>query len=393
MKPFGTISIALAIAATLCAAGLTLFAFSRINASKPKIADQSPPAAASSADKASSRGISALGRLEPGEGVVNVAAPSRLGSSRVAQLLVKEGARVRAGQVLAIMDDNQRLQSELAQAEAQLREAQAKLAQVRAGAKQGEIDAQRAVIARLEAQYRGEIAAQQATVARLMAEVRNAEVEYRRFQSLYQDGATSASQRDSKRLTLDTAQRSLQEAQATLARIQSTSPADLQEARATLDRIAEVRPTDIQQAEAAVEVAIANVNRAQTELDTSIVRSPINGEVLKIHADPGEVVGNDGIMELGNTDLMYAVAEVYETDIAQVKVGQSATVTSPAFTGTVTGVVERVGKQIRKNDVLNTDPAADTDTRVVEVRIRLKDVAQVKGLTNLQVTVLIAPGT
>jgi HlyD family secretion protein len=291
------------------------------------------------------------------------------------------------------MDDNQRLQSELAQAEAQLGEAQAKLAQVRAGAKQGEIDAQRAVIARLEAQYRGEIAAQQATVARLMAEVRNAEVEYRRFQSLYQDGATSASQRDSKRLTLDTAQRSLQEAQATLARIQSTSPADLQEARATLDRIAEVRPTDIQQAEAAVEVAIANVNRAQTELDTSIVRSPINGEVLKIHADPGEVVGNDGIMELGNTDLMYAVAEVYETDIAQVKVGQSATVTSPAFTGTVTGVVERVGKQIRKNDVLNTDPAADTDTRVVEVRIRLKDVAQVKGLTNLQVTVLIAPGT
>ncbi len=392
MKPLGTLTIALAIAATVCAAGLTLFAFSRIEASKPKPSEQPIANAPETTRPVSNGTVSANGRLEPGNGVVKVAAPSRLGSARVARLLVKEGAQVRVGQILAIMDDNERLQSELAQAEARVSEAEATLAQVKAGAKQGEIEAQKAVITRLEAQYRGEIAAQEATVARIAAEVQNAEVEYRRFQVLYQDGATSASQRDSKRLTLDTAQRSLQEAKATLARLRATNPADLNEARATLDRIAEVRPTDIQQAEAGVAVATANLQRAQVELDTSIVRSPISGEVLKIHTDPGEVVGNDGIMELGNTGVMYAVAEVYETDISRIKTGQKATVTSAAFDGTVMGVVDRVGKQIRKNDVLNTDPAADTDTRVVEVRIRLNDSQKVKGLTNLQVTVSIEPG-
>ncbi len=392
MKPLGTLTIALAIAATVCAAGLTLFAFSRIEASKPKPSEQPIANAPETTRPVSNGTVSANGRLEPGNGVVKVAAPSRLGSARVARLLVKEGAQVRVGQILAIMDDNERLQSELAQAEARVSEAEATLAQVKAGAKQGEIEAQKAVITRLEAQYRGEIAAQEATVARIAAEVQNAEVEYRRFQVLYQDGATSASQRDSKRLTLDTAQRSLQEAKATLARLRATNPADLNEARATLDRIAEVRPTDIQQAEAGVAVATANLQRAQVELDTSIVRSPISGEVLKIHTDPGEVVGNDGIMELGNTGVMYAVAEVYETDISRIKTGQKATVTSAAFDGTVAGVVDRVGKQIRKNDVLNTDPAADTDTRVVEVRIRLNDSQKVKGLTNLQVTVSIEPG-
>ncbi|MCS6812069.1 MAG: ABC exporter membrane fusion protein [Cyanobacteria bacterium] len=386
MKSFGTVPIVVTLVGAVCVVWLTLVAVVRLNASKSKLPELT---VASTAAHDANKSISALGRIEPGDGVVKVAAPSALGSSRVERLLVKEGEQVQAGQVLAVMDNRDRLQAQLVQAEAEVREAEARLAQVQAGAKQGEIDAQRATINRLEAQYQGEINAQEATVARLTAEVQNADLEYQRFQMLYETGATSASQRDSKRLALDTARQSLQEAQATLTRIRRTTPAALTEARATLNRIAEVRPTDIQQAEAAVGVAIANLQRVQAEFDTSVVRAPISGEVLKIHTDPGEVVGNDGILELGNTNLMYAVAEVYETDIGRVRLGQPATITSPAFAGTVTGVVDRIGKQIRKNDVLNTDPAADTDTRVVEVRIRLNETQAVKGLTNLQVMVLI----
>lgn len=389
MKSFGTVPIIVTLVGAACIVGLTSVAFVRLNASKPKALEST---IASTATHDANKSISALGRIEPGDGVVKVAAPSALGSSRVERLLVKEGAQVRAGQVLAVMDTSDRLQAQLRQAEAEVKEAEARLAQVKAGAKQGEIDAQRATIARLEAQYQGEINAQEAIVARLTAEVQNAKLEHQRFQMLYEAGATSASQRDSKQLVLDTTRRSLQEAQATLMLIRTTTPAALTEARATLNRIAEVRPTDIQQAEAAVGVAIANLQRVQAEFDTSLVRAPISGEVLKIHTDPGEVVGNDGILELGNTNLMYAVAEVYETDVGRVRVGQPAAITSPAFAGKVTGVVDRIGKQIRKNDVLNTDPAADTDTRVVEVRIRLNEAQAVKGLTNLQVTVLIEPG-
>jgi HlyD family secretion protein len=45
--------------------------------------------------------------------------------------------------------------------------------------------------------------------------------------------------------------------------------------------------------------------------------------------------------------------------------------------------------QIYKNDILDVDPAADADARVVEVRIRLDEPDLVAGLSNLQVDVEI----
>jgi HlyD family secretion protein len=53
--------------------------------------------------------------------------------------------------------------------------------------------------------------------------------------------------------------------------------------------------------------------------------------------------------------------------------------------------VDHIGLQIGKKDVLDTDPAADTDARVVEVKIRLDPEASqvVAGLTYLQVNVKI----
>ena len=45
--------------------------------------------------------------------------------------------------------------------------------------------------------------------------------------------------------------------------------------------------------------------------------------------------------------------------------------------------------QIFKNNVLDDDPAANADARVVEVKIRLQDSQLVEALTNLQVDVRI----
>jgi ABC exporter DevB family membrane fusion protein len=114
---------------------------------------------------------------------------------------------------------------------------------------------------------------------------------------------------------------------------------------------------------------------------------------LKIHTWPGEAIGSKGILELGKTDQMYVVAEVYQTDIQKVRLGQRATITSDAFSGTFKGTVDQIGLQIFKRDVLSTDPLADTDARVVEVKVRLDpmDSQKVAGLTNIQVNVLINP--
>jgi len=112
---------------------------------------------------------------------------------------------------------------------------------------------------------------------------------------------------------------------------------------------------------------------------------------LKIHARPGEIVSDRGIAELGQTNQMYVVAEVYQTDINKVRIGQRATITSPAFADKLRGVVTQIGAQIERKSILDTDPTTDLDARVVEVKIRLDsaDSKQVASLTNLQVEVVI----
>jgi HlyD family secretion protein len=113
--------------------------------------------------------------------------------------------------------------------------------------------------------------------------------------------------------------------------------------------------------------------------------------VLEIHAYPGERVGPEGIMELGRTDRMYAVAEVYETDITRVKVGQLATILTSAMDEELTGKVERISLKVGRLDAVGTDPIAKTDARVVEVFILLDDSDAVSRFTNMQVKVEIQP--
>src|SRR5437667_316239 len=140
-----------------------------------------------------------------------------------------------------------------------------------------------------------------------------------------------------------------------------------------------------------VDVARAELQVAQAALDLDTVRAPTSGQVIKIHARRGERVGAEGIAELAETDRMYVVAEVYETDIGRVKVGQHATMKTPALETALTGMVERIGMKVGKLDVLDTDPVARTDARVVEVEIRLDDSARSAALSNLQVEVAIQP--
>jgi HlyD family secretion protein len=98
-----------------------------------------------------------------------------------------------------------------------------------------------------------------------------------------------------------------------------------------------------------------------------------------------------GIVEIGNTNQMYVVAEVYENDINRVKLGQNATITQLNLPGELKGKVDRIGLLVAKKDVLSTDPAADIDARVVEVKIRLdtESSQRVTGLTNSKVRVAI----
>ena len=318
--------------------------------------------------------VAALGRLEPQGEVIRLSAPNSQTGIRVNQLLVKKGDKIRQGQIVAVLDSYIPNLAVLEKAKRQVEVSQANFEQVKAGAKEGDISAQKATISRLE------------------AELKNSETENTRYQKLYQDGAISASDADTKRLRKDTVQQQLNEAKAAFNRTVETLQKQLNESQARLDSIAEVRPTDVQAAKADVEIAKASVKQAQAELDLSSIRSPIDGQVLKINAWPGEIIGSNGIAELGNTQQMYVVAEVYETDIKKVRLGQSVEITADAFTGKIQGTVTDIGLQVGKQNIFNNNPGADTDNKIVDVKIRIndpKDNQKVAALTNLQVEVMI----
>lgn len=314
-----------------------------------------------------------------------------MGGSRVAKLLVNEGDKVKTGQVIAILDNHQNLLASLKLATEQVKVAQANLAQVKAGAKRGELEAQKATIEGLDAEMQGQLTAQKQTIARLQAQLNTAKAEYERYDKLFADGAIAASQLDSKQLAMKSAQQELLEAKANRDRIEATTIRQIKAAEATLEKMAEVRPTDVQAARAEIDKARANVAKVQADLELAYIRAPKNGQILKIHTRAGETVGNRGIVALGQTDRMNVIAEIYELDVGKVRVGQKATITSNVFSGKLYGKVAQIGLQVNPQDVLTTDPTADVNRRIVEVKIRLNPESSRKAsaLTNLQVNIVI----
>jgi HlyD family secretion protein len=260
--------------------------------------------------------VLALGRLRPRNGIIRVAGPSTHVGVVLSEMLVEEGQRVERGQTIAYTDNHKTVKAAL-------------------GRLQAQIEAQRAAIARYD------------------AELRTARSEFNRFSQLHQQGTVSDSQRDTARLNLEAAE------------------ANVRRGRAELS------------------LAQAELQRAREDLELTVIRAPITGQVLKVHTRAGEKVVPEGIVELADNEQMYAIAEVYETDVSRIQVGQKASIKSPSVAQPLSGVVERIGLKIGKMDVLGTDPAAKTDARVVEVEVRLDDSVKVSAATNLQVEVMI----
>ncbi|MFM7886484.1 MAG: ABC exporter membrane fusion protein, partial [Pseudanabaena sp.] len=328
------------------------------------------------------KAVSALGRLEPQGEVIKVASPSALGTSRIVELKVKEGDIVKERQVIAILDSYDRSVAALLQAQSQAQESERNLAKVRAGAKSGDIIAQEGNVMSAAAN----IKSLEANAAKIRAELEIAGRDYNRFLQVYKEGAISQTVLDTYRLKVETLQGQFTQAEQQIQQAQF----QLRQSQGLLNSVREVRPTDVQFAEAQLQTAIVNVKKAEVDLDLSQVRAPINGQILKVNSKIGEIVSQtNGVVEIGNTQQMYVVAEIYETDIAKIKVGQKASIQSEVFEGEITGKVERIGLRIAKNDVLGTDPAAKTDVRIIEVKIKLDDSQKVSGLTNLQVRVKI----
>lgn len=302
------------------------------------------------------RSVGALGTLEPKSRVIKLSAPTSIEGARIERLMVEEGQPIAKGAVIAVLDTADRRQSAVGEAQANLLLSETKLAQVRAGAKRGEIEAQ------------------EAQLLKAKSELRNAEIERNRAESLRAKQAISTGEFDQRQLQFETAQ------------------AEVKRAESLLDSVREVRPVDLRRAEAEVAGAQAALAKARAEYEATQLKAPIDAHVLKIIARAGERVSADeGVMEIGDTSEMNAVAEVYEADMPLVKIGQTAKIVLPSTGAEYAGMVIEIGHRIGRKVILDNDPVADTDARVVEVRIRIDgdDRRELAGLSNARVRVVI----
>jgi HlyD family secretion protein len=330
--------------------------------------------------------VVALGRVEPAGRVVDVV-PAE--NARLSRILVKEGDTVTTNQILAYLDIFEVRRAERDYAASQLAEAQALLvAQTASG--EANIQEARTRIAQIDAPQQAAIQAQQKNIDNLRAQLDIAELDLNRFQQLYADGAIARQELDRQQSSVRQLQEQISSAQARKQELEASRQGDMTNAQAQVG----TREANLQlsRAQVTVESAAQNLALAEARLAQTIVRAPRNGRILKVYAEPGEAITpSNPILALGDTSQMYVVAEVYETDVSRVRVGQRATITSRngAFDQTLTGTVEDIGLQIFKNDVLDDDPAANADARVVEVRVRVDQGAVIAALTNLQVDVAI----
>lgn len=135
--------------------------------------------------------------------------------------------------------------------------------------------------------------------------------------------------------------------------------------------------------------AEAEKRKLMADLANSELRSPLDGVVLRIHTREGERPGVDGVIEVGASQAMEALVEVYESDINRVRVGQPVVLTSEngGFQGTLSGSVTAISPQVRQRQVLSTDPTGDADARIVEVRVKLdpQSAQRVRSLAGMKV--------
>lgn len=299
--------------------------------------------------------VSALGHLEPRGEIIQLAAPTVLEGARVEKMLVECGQQVQKDDLLAILDTFSRRTASVEEADAGLAVAEAKLAQVLAGAKPADV------------------AAQEAFVTRSQATLENAKQELERAVALKNSAAISAEELDKRQWQRDVAEQGLKQA------------------KHQLESIREIREVDIAVAKAQVRAAKAAKDKAVADLAVSEVRAPIAGQILKVYALAGEKVGDKGVLDIGDTSRMVAVAEVYEADLHRVAVGDSAEVRVAERSELLPGKVVSIGQMVGRKNVLNNDPVADTDARVVEVRIELDEPSSklVAGLSNARVEAII----
>jgi HlyD family secretion protein len=287
--------------------------------------------------------VAGPGRVEPVSEDIKVG--SEL-SGKLKQVMVEEGDRVHQGQIVAELE-NADYKAEIESARATVEQREAELRKVVNGARTQE---------RREAY---------ATVEQNKAVMENAKAEMDRRNQLFAAGIVSREEQERYKREYEVALANYNEA------FQHHSLVD--------DK---PREEDHAASEAELALAKSELAEAEAKYEKTLIRSPINGVVLRKHHRSGESVSNsstvpDPIVTIGDNSVLRVRMDVDETEVAKVKVGQAAYVTADAYgKEKFVGHVIRVGKELGRKNVQTDEPTEKVDTKILETLIQLDAGAQ-----------------
>ena len=276
---------------------------------------------------------------------------------RIVRLLVKEGDHVKRGQVVAQLENVQ---------------SAADVAAMRAGLATNQTDAVAAEAA---------LKTDQAQLNSSIADAARAKLDYDRAEKLYADKLIPKSDYDTKKAAYEVAAATINQNQARVAQAQ----AELDSSRGKINQ------------------AKANLTRASDVLGKTTYTAPFDGVVTNLPVREGETVvtgiqNSPGSTLMTIADLSVITAEVHvdETDIVNVKLGQSADVTIDALPGkTFKGTVSQIGDNaiIRSSGLATSQSTSSSqEAKDFKVIVTLKDPPQ-NLRPGLSATAKITTGT
>lgn len=327
------------------------------------------------------------------DGYISAIAPRVNGTVTAVQ--VDDNQSVTPGQVLALLDPSD-LRIARDQARAALAQAEAQLDAERSNASVSETSTETLVDTSSSDVVSGQagVAEARQTVAQAAAQIKQAEAdaqlaqtERQRAEQLFQSGAIARAELDNRVTAADAAAARLEaqregvevarrrvDEQAAKARAASSK---LKEARENAPQVAQNKRATVELRKASVDAARAALEQAELNLGYATISAPVKGVVGKRAVNVGDrVTVGQSLLAITQTNALWVTANFRETQVRQMRIGQSASVHVDAlgrdFDGEVQSFAAATGSRY---SVLPPENASGNYVKVVQrlpVRISLK---------------------
>lgn len=268
----------------------------------------------------------ARGYTDAPEGTA-VVAGDPAGGSVLVELRVKDGQKVKKGEVLAVLSNYGRADVTLRMAEADL--------------------------TKLKQQYDFILKGTRVTEIALQEASLKSSIEQNKLDALQR--ARSGKPPDVREIETSIADQALERQKARLALMKTTLENDT----------------------AQYEIDIANtqsrVDSAKRTLEDALVRSPLDGVVVQIFSRQGERVSPAGIVKVVDMNQLRVLADVDELHVGRLKPGGKVDVTFRGNNDVYKGTIERIAPTVKRMQRVEPDGGSSTDARVVQVEITIDD--------------------